>query len=197
MKKSFVTFLLISFFFTLSQANATLVRPVNLQELAQDSTQIVKVKVLAKDTVMDQEESGTIATYYTFQVLDWIKGTPTSDNELVIKQIGQGQFTLDGYQVRQQFYIPEYEVGKTYVLFLPEAHEKTGFLAPLGLQQGVFDVVEQNGKEIIPQLKARQKTLRSGIEKNTKNQFLLFQMQTIDEEPTYNNFKSMIESAGE
>lgn len=175
---------------------ATTVRSMNLSELVGDAQVIVKAKVISKDVALDTQESGMIVSYYTLEVSEWLKGEPSSDNQLVIKQVGQGQYTLGGYRIRQNYFFPDYEVGRTYVLFLPTAHGVTGLLAPVGLSQGVFDVIDEDGVETIPQLKARQKMLGERLPATTQNKFLRFQLSTAGDEPTYGNFKGMIQAAG-
>jgi len=175
------------------QAHATVVRSMNLEEIVADAQYVVKVKVLEKST---EDESGRIVTYWTFAVLDWIKGSPTADNELVIKQIGQGQFTVDGYSINQNLFFPEYEVGKTYLLFLPEAHSETGMLAPVGLHQGVFEVREVDGQDYVPQLTQRVRSLKARLPQNKKFRTLGRNLDAASKNPSYSNFKSMIESVG-
>lgn len=176
------------------QAQATVVRSMNLEEIVADAQYIVKAKVLEKST---EDEDGRIVTYWTLEVLDWIKGTPTANNELVIKQIGQGQFTVDGYNINQNLFFPEYEVGKTYVLFLPEAHHQTGMLAPVGLHQGVFEVREVDGQDHVPQLAQRIRSLKARLPQNTKFKMLGRNLDAASKNPSYSNFKSMIESIGD
>lgn len=179
-------------------ASATLVRQVNLEELSEQADVIVKATVLDKQVEDDQEESGRLVTYYTLEVKDWIKGTSaTGDNTLVIKQIAQGEYTSpDGIVTRQNLYFPEYQVGKTYVLFLPKAHPQTGLLAPLALGQGVFEVKSDGDTDTIPQLQQRAKML--GINLRSANPKLTRLLQTAKTQPsnTYQTFKSMIQAAG-
>lgn len=185
---------LLFFVLIIPTAQATLVRSANIRELVQDSQYIVKATVTAKDTVLDTDESGHIVTYYTVTVSDWIKGQPTDDNQMVFKQIAQGEYTLNGERIRQNLFFPQYEVGKTYVLFLPEAHARTGLLAPVGLQQGVFDVILQNGQEVLPQLKNRTRLLETGLD-GKQNRFLKFQIRAAGDNSSYQNFKVMLEAA--
>lgn len=176
---------------------STTVRGMNLPELVGDAQYVVKAKIVSKDVAQDSDESGMIVSYYTLEVLEWLKGTPTSDNQLVIKQVGQGRFTLDGYRIRQNYFFPDYVVGQTYVLFLPEAHPSTGLLAPVGLSQGVFDVVTEAGQETIPQLKARLHLLEGRLPAGDAAKSLRTRLSVAAEKPTYGNFKSMIQAAGE
>ena len=189
------SFLLAVFLLSFSGfVRATLVMPMNIEQIAGDAECIIKFTVTDKRTLLDTEESGKIATYYTGHVTDWLKGTPTQDNELVFKQIGQGEYTVDGKAIRQQFFFPEYEVGKTYVLFLPQAHEKTGLLAPVGLQQGVFEIKIVNGQEVVPQFKERARTLQKGLSV-AKSKFLTTKIQGATTDNSYETFKTTIQNA--
>lgn len=175
-------------------STATTVRSLNLNELADQSQIIVKAEVISKQTANDPEESGMLVTYYTLKVLDSLKGGTTAGGELVIKQVAQGEYVSEGNRIRQNYYFPEYEVGKTYVFFLPPPHHRTGLLAPVGLFQGVFDVIKSGGQEVLPQLKARQKTLQARLGDKTKNSNLSRLLQATAADPSYENFKSAIES---
>ena len=102
MKARVVFLFVLGLFFTSSQAShATLVRSMNIRELVSDAQVIIKATVISKDTALDEDESGMIVTYYTVKVAEWLKGSPSDDNELVFKQVAQGQYTLDGHQIRQ------------------------------------------------------------------------------------------------
>lgn len=194
MSKLYFTFLVILSLALSGIVQATLVMPMNIEQIAGDAEYIVKGTVTDKQTMLDTFESGKIVTYYTLQVTDWIKGKPTSDNELVFKQIGQGEYTVDGKAVRQQFFFPEYDVGKTYVLCLPQAHEKTGLLAPVGLQQGVFEIKTVNGQEVVPQFKERARTLQKGLSVS-KSRFLTTKIQGAANDNSYETFKGTIQDA--
>lgn len=196
MKKILFNFLIL-LTISVSSSFATTVKPVNIRELVNLADTIIKVTVIDKQVEYDDEDFGGYVTYYTFQVKEWIKGEPTEDNELVIKQIGQGKFTLNGYNITRNFYFPEYKVGKTYLLFLPEAHPGTGLLAPIGLQQGVFQIKEVNGEETIPSLKKRMNLLKRNLpQNNSKNLKLLIQNKKVNNN-SYKYFKQMIDAAGE
>lgn len=182
------------------QSQATLVRQLGLDELATQASVIVKAKVSDKQIEEDGEEGGgRVVAYYTLEVQDWIKGDATADNKLVIKQVADGEYTVPGgVTMRQKFYIPQYEVGKTYVFFLPEAHHKTGLLAPIALGQGVYDVVTVDGVDTVPQLKARAKML--GLKTKNTNPGLVRMLNAAtvagSGETTYSSFKSLIQAAG-
>lgn len=196
--RSLMGLLMLAAVCSMPKAHATLVRSMNLQELVGDAEYIVKVKVLDKETQTDLEKSGMIVTFYTFQVQEYLKGTPAEDNQMVITQVAQGKFASPSGKVfRQNLYFPEYEVGKTYLLFLPEAHERTGLLAPVGLQQGVFEIVTKNGQEQIPQLNARKRMLSRNLnQKNARAKFLSTQLNADSSDSSYTSFKSLIQTAG-
>lgn len=194
--KSLKIFLLAISLLVTSVAGATTVRSMNIQELVSDAQYIIKAKVIDKTTAVDSDESGYIVTYYTVSVSEWIKGNPSPDGEMVFKQIAQGEYTLNGNTIRQKLFFPEYQVGQTYVFFLPEAHEKTGMLAPVGLYQGVYNVVNSNGVETIPQLKNRNRHLKARLDATTsKNKYLLFNLNATNTDTSYEQFKTIIESA--
>lgn len=178
-------------------AQASLVLPVNIKQHAKLSEHIFKGQCLGKKTELDTYESGKLVTYYTFKVSDWIKGESWSDSDVVVfKQLAQGTFHVDGHTVRQNLYGPEYEIGKTYLLFLPRPSEE-GLLFPMGLFQGAYVIeTDENGNETMPQLKSRQKLLKSGLD-NGQNKFLRFQLSTLETDSSYGNFKSLIQSAME
>lgn len=197
MKRLAILLFLCALFFGLSlETQATLVRSMNVRELVSDAQLIVKGTVISKDTAFDEDESGMIVTYYTVKVEDWLKGPASDDNELVFKQVAQGQYTLGGNQIRQNLFFPEYEVGKTYVFFLPEAHARTGLLAPVGLQQGVFEVIKKNGQELVPQLKERARLLKTRLV-GKKNKFLMFHLDSTADDQSYETLKTIIEASGE
>lgn len=173
-------------------SKATLVRSLNLRDLASQSQTIVKAQVVSKQ-VDDDPESGMLVTYYTLKVLDSIKGATSAGDELIFKQVAQGEHVSGNIVTKQNFYFPEYEKGKTYVFFLPAPHERTGLLAPVGLFQGVFDVIKSNGQEILPQLQARKNVLQRGLT-SKKNSNLVRLLQTAATSPTYTNFKNTLES---
>lgn len=182
------------------ESRATLVRQLGFDELTKQSNLIVKAKVMNKQIEEDAEEGGgRVVAYYTLEVQDWIKGAATADNVLVIKQVADGEYTVPGgVTMRQKFYIPQYEVGKTYVFFLPEAHHLTGLLAPIALGQGVYDVKTVDGVDTVPQLKARAKMLGLKTKNTNKSLVRLLNAATSvgQGETSYSSFKSLIQAAG-
>lgn len=202
MKQKISVFMLAFLFLFLVQipAQATLVKSVNIKTLTRLAKFIVKAEVIRKDTMIDVHESGKLVTFYTLKVKsdsDWIKGEPLSDDGVfVIKQLANGIFEVDGVAINQSIYFPVYEVGQTYLFFLPEAHGRTGLLAPIALFQGVFHVTKDvRGNEILPQLKSRMRLLRQGVTQSNKNKFLNMQLNNAQQNDTYESFKSLIKAA--
>lgn len=176
-------------------ASATVVRPINFDELAGLADVIVKARVTQVDTDLDVEESGQMVNYYTLDVLDVLKGDAAS-GEFIYKQIADGEYFNDNGQViRQKTYFPRLEEGKTYVLFLPRAHHATGLMAPIGLFQGVFEVqVDDQGQEILPALQARASILQKNVS-TSSNRFLKLQNVSVESNRSYGSLKSMVEES--
>jgi hypothetical protein len=122
---------------------ATSMLPISLEQLSTRATLIFYGKVINNEVKKD-EQSGRIATFTEFEVIDLIKGKTGTTHS--IKQIG-GHLQETGTIVRIHG-VPEYVVGKSYVVFLPET-SKSGFSSPLGLYQGSFDVVTVDGEQIV------------------------------------------------
>ena len=193
--------LLASFFFIHGSTFATFVATLNLHDLTKLSDAIIKITITDKTSTLDESESHTFVTYYTVTVLDFLKCSPSFQNrlhlnqdEFTFKQIGQGDFVKNGRQVHVDYDVPEYKVGTTYVLFLPAAHPTTGLMAPIGLDQGSFRVLTQNGQESLPEFKARARRLNQNLPNTAQNQALSLQINHVQTEPTYQNFKSMIQA---
>ncbi len=189
----FVIIFIISIFVSLS-AHATLVKPINFQQLVGFTTLAVKAKV-TDQSIVDDDVSGSIVSYYTLEVIDVIKGE-VDGNEVIIKQLANGEYTQNGRTIRQRLYFPEYEVGQTYVFFLPKPSH-LGLLAPIGLFQGVFKVeIDSQGKETIPQFKARAKVLSKGLQNTNTSHALTKNLNyaSIGLDYSYESFKSMVQS---
>jgi len=122
---------------------ATSMLPISLEQLSTRASLIFFGKVINNEVRKD-EQSGRIATFTEFEVIDLIKGKTGTRH--TIKQIG-GHLKETGTIVRIQG-VPEYVVGNSYVVFLPEK-SKSGFSSPLGLHQGSFDVATVNGEQIV------------------------------------------------
>ncbi|MGB5455517.1 MAG: hypothetical protein WBO16_11460 [Gammaproteobacteria bacterium] len=125
------------------QAAATSVLPISLQRMAGTAAVIFHGRVTGNEVRQDPA-SGQIVTVTEFEVLEAVKGNPGKTYR--IKQIG-GQ--LPGSIRRLVIHgVPVFSVDEEYVVFLPNA-SSLGFASPIGLSQGKFNVVRQNGKEMV------------------------------------------------
>jgi hypothetical protein len=143
MKHSFVLIILLINFFVISPASASNVVPLNLQQLSSRATLIFYAEVIS-NTVKKDKQSGHIATFTEFKIIDLIKGN--TSNTHLIKQIG-GRLTSSGTTLRIHG-VPKFDSGKKYVVFLPEK-SSIGFSSPLGLHQGSFTVSTINGEQLV------------------------------------------------
>lgn len=117
--------------------------PINLQQLSQHAHLIFYAQV-SSNRVDKDKDSGHIATFTNFEVIETIKGT--TSNQHSIKQLGGlDQSNNINFRIHG---VPKFETGKRYVVFLPEK-SKLGFSSPLGLHQGSFSVVTENGEQIV------------------------------------------------
>ena len=112
---------------------ATIVRPLALDEMTASAATIFEGKCIANQTL---REPGTklIVTYTTFAVSDAIKGAPGTTH--VIKQIGGTLPNGDSMHVEG---VPTFTVGEDYIVFL-NGVSSLGFSSPTGLSQGRFNI---------------------------------------------------------
>ena len=115
-----------------SSAFAATVLPLGLERLHADAKQIFLGECLTNTVQLDQQ-SGKVVTYTVFEVLETYKGN--LGRSQTIKQIG-GNLPEAGLNVKIPG-VPQFEVGKRYVVFLPPASD-LGFSSPVGLSQGMF-----------------------------------------------------------
>lgn len=124
-------------------ASATSMLPLSLEQISSRANLIFHGRVIENNVAKDNQ-SGQIATFTEFEVIELIKGD-TGDSH-TIKQIG-GQLKETGTTLRIHG-VPRYTVGKTYVVFLPEK-SSLGFSSPLGLHQGSFTVNTVDGEQVV------------------------------------------------
>ena len=185
--KIFGLFMLLASFS--SQSQATLVESINLETLVSASDVIVKARAIDRTVEIEDD---MFVDYFTFEVLETLKGEPTSSSTLIFKQYGQGEYREGTKVYRQNIFAPSYQMGKTYLLFLPEASARTGMLLPVGNQQGVYQILQKNGQEIVPDLSSR----RGALSRNLKNtQFLSAHpsLSTNLKDNSYKSFKTLIQ----
>jgi len=128
---------------TLPQAQATSLKPLDLERLSTQAPLIFYGEVVNNHAVNDKQ-SGQIATLTTFKVIELIKGN--TGEEHTIKQIG-GQLADSNTKMHIPG-VPKFNNGSKYVVFLTEK-SKLGFSSPLGLYQGSFSVETVNGEQVI------------------------------------------------
>lgn len=143
MKPYIILFSLLFTLFGLSSVSATSLLPITLEQLSTRATLIIYGEVLSNQVKPD-EQSGQIATFTEFKVIDLIKGDAADTH--TIKQIG-GELKDRNMALRIHG-VPRFQVGKNYVVFLP-AKSKLGFSSPLGLHQGSFSVLNINGEQLV------------------------------------------------
>jgi hypothetical protein len=139
---SIILSLLITFL-SLSPAWATTMVPISLEQLSNRASLIFYAEVISNKVKKD-EQSGRIATFTEFKIIDLIKGKTGSTHS--IKQIG-GTLESTGTTLRIHG-VPKFQAGNKYVVFLPEK-SSLGFSSPLGLHQGSFTVSAVNGEQIV------------------------------------------------
>jgi hypothetical protein len=128
----------------IGSASASMVLPLGLDRLHGDAKVVFLGECLSNSVEMDQQ-SGRVVTYTTFQVLETYKGNIGSS--YTIKQIG-GNLPGANLNVRMPG-VPQFEVGKRYVVFLPPV-SRLGFSSPVGLSQGMFTVkTDAAGAQIV------------------------------------------------
>ena len=143
MKPYFILFSLLFNLFSLSSASATSLLPITLEQLSTRATLIFYGEVLSNQVKQD-EQSGHIATFTEFKVIDLIKGA--TGNTHTIKQIGGD--LKDRKMALRIHGVPKFQTGNNYVVFLP-TKSKLGFSSPLGLHQGSFSVATIDNEQIV------------------------------------------------
>jgi len=127
----------------LSPVSATSLLPISLQQLSTRASVIIYAEVISNETKKDAQ-SGHIATFTEFKIIDLIKGDAGSTH--TIKQLGGYDKTSN---TRVHIHgVPAFQTGKQYVVFLPE-ESSLGFCSPLGLHQGSFPVFTNNLEKIV------------------------------------------------
>lgn len=131
--------------------HATVVLPLSLQTMADESERIFLGKVLAVES--DLDEHHIPASLIRFQVLEGIKGT-VSGEQVLIKQFAgtarpalrDGSMLLTPKSLRQSAH--SFVVGAEVVVFLyPES--RLGFTSPVGYGQGCFEVTDIAGTKTV------------------------------------------------
>jgi len=143
MKPYFLIFSLLLYFSSLPTSWATSLLPISLEQLSMRASLIFYGSVISNQVKKD-EQSGRIATFTEFGIIDLIKGE--TGEKHTIKQIG-GYLKETGTTLRIHG-VPEFQTGNHYVVFLPK-QSNLGFSSPLGLHQGRFSVLTVNGEQVV------------------------------------------------
>ncbi len=172
MKPYSILLILLINFLVLSPASASSVVSLNLQQLSSRATLIFYAEVTSNNVKKD-EQSGRIATFTVFKIIELIKGKTGSTH--LIKQIG-GHLASTGTTLRIHG-IPKFETGNKYVVFLPEK-SSIGFSSPLGLHQGSFTVSTINGEQLVS-------NGRNLTEQSTQNSSIQIPLAVRADKPTH------------
>ncbi|MBT8119324.1 MAG: hypothetical protein KJN89_06355 [Gammaproteobacteria bacterium] len=130
-------------FLVLPTASATSVLPLTLEQLSTRASLIIYAEVISNEVKKD-DDSGHIATFTEFKIIDLIKGSAAETH--TIKQIGGHHKATNTRLVIHG--VPEFQTGNKYVVFLPEG-SSLGFSSPLGLHQGSFSVTIINNEPVV------------------------------------------------
>lgn len=178
-------------------AHATLVKPLNIKQLASLAHYIFLGIVIHKQNEFDDQESNRPVTYWTVKKLDCIAGCTYLEDEVVFKTVADTSGYADSgnlYHVRRNFF-PTYKIGQAYLFFLPKA-TWTGLVQPVGLSQGIIKAkIDKNGNITLPNLKSRMKLLRRGLSDNSKYKSLNSRLSKSEKDNSYDTFKNTIVDA--
>ena len=123
-------------------AFATTVQKFSLKDLTKNSASIVRAKV--EDAVSSWDAGRKeIYTYYTLKVLQPVKGSKGGET-ITLRQIGGTVGNIASIVPG----MPSFRKGEEVVLFLTQK-DSAGFPWVLGLQQGKYSVVDENGVKMV------------------------------------------------
>lgn len=114
-----------------TMAHATTVLPLNLAQISEQAQSAFVLKIESTET----QTSGS-------RSYDLIKGTvvePVFGDVRTSQAISWKQFRFA--KDRPMMGMPTYKTGHEYLIFLSGPASQTGFQMPMGLEQGVFDVL--------------------------------------------------------
>ena len=114
-------------------ALATTLEQLSLDEMARQSTAIVRARVTGSHAAT---RTGDIYTYFQLQVLENWKGQGSTEVAVPGGVVGGIRQSVTG--------APELKIGQEYVLFLWTS--PSGLTQVIGLSQGLFTLVDSNGE---------------------------------------------------
>lgn len=170
-----LTFLLIVSF----SAKASMMISLNIEQLTRIAAHIIKGEVI---DIQNTPEGNRVMAYVTVKIEERLKGEDTGKTFI----FNQPVESLE-QNPKNTFVFPEYEVGKTYLFFLP----KNG--GPIGLQQGVFKVE----KDTLVNFESRKRHLFRNLKtsENSETQTLLNQNKNPEsKDDSVKNFMRLIKS---
>lgn len=137
------------------QAGALTRRPLTLAQTVALAERIVQVQCVAVDYA-DDPDSGHWVALITFKVLDTLKGegVAVGDNFVVKQLADRGDEEAGRSFAGLGRYLPQYTVDKEYILF-QGGDSELGLSAPIGFEDGVFQVTESGGQKVIGSLAHR------------------------------------------
>ena len=152
--------LVLTLAWTAGSASATVILPQNLEQI-ESAAQRVFVAVCTSATAQT-DVRGIPITVYTFKVSQAVKGDLKDGGAVVVRQVGNNTPGPNGL-VARIVGAPSYKVGQEVMLFL-NPPSRIGLTAPVGLSQGVFNIVtDPNGNRQIVLDPVRRRTLAAGV----------------------------------
>lgn len=121
-----------------SCAWATTLEQMSVDQMIQQSTAIVRAKVVGSFAA---NRNGSIYTYYRLQVTENLKSTTPVNAEVAVPGGTLGQMTQSVAGA------PELKAGSEYVLFLWTG--RSGLTQIIGLSQGALDVKSSGGSTVV------------------------------------------------
>lgn len=129
-------------------AQALSVKSLTLKQIVSFSDIVFRGELVESKLEDDVYESGYLVKYFTFNVEECLVGV--CGEQITFKQIAMSK---NGP--------PEYQTGKTYLLFLPKASDNTGLVAPVGIWQGRYELKNEQGRWVVPALSKKGAAIKS------------------------------------
>ena len=143
MTGSYISIMLVGLFLTATPVQASRVRPVNLEQMAQHADRIFSGRCVSVRAEKDTD-LGLMVTRVTFAVQKAAKGNVKG--RVTIRVLGGQDETTE--QGRPMDGVPRFQVGEEVVLFL-YGDSSAGLTSPVGLGQGKFSVLtDKRGQKL-------------------------------------------------
>lgn len=125
-------------------ADASIVQALTLDELVEESEQILVGEVLLTESFV--RSNGTLGTWHRVRVERGLWGVPPEDREVIIETLG-GHIGDLAMRVEGE---PTFEEGERVILFVRGAGPYT-MARPVGMSQGVMRVSDEQGEPMVSQ----------------------------------------------